>query len=244
MSSRILTAAIGGIKAAGAAPAARALATVSAGSSFTLPDMPYDYGALEPFIAGEIMKIHHTKHHQAYVTNLNAALEKYQKAQAANNIAEMIALQGAIRFNGGGHINHSIFWQNLAPAGKGGGGEPTGELGKAIADRFGSFGDFKKQMQAAAVGVQGSGWAWLGYNKATGKVDIATCANQDPLAITGLTPLVRVARSGDVAAAGAAAVGAPQGWLLPLQAVAPNPCNQQWHLPGRPPRQQPRGPPP
>jgi len=79
--------------------------------------MPYDYGALEPFISGEIMRVHHTKHHDAYVTNLNASLEKYAKAEAAGNVSEMIALQGAIRFNGGGHINHSIFWANLAPAG-------------------------------------------------------------------------------------------------------------------------------
>jgi Fe-Mn family superoxide dismutase len=86
---------------AGAAAAPRSLATVSAGPAFKLPDMPYDYGALEPFLSGEIMKIHHTKHHAAYVNNLNAALEKYEKASASHNAAEMIALQGAIRFNGG-----------------------------------------------------------------------------------------------------------------------------------------------
>ena len=89
---------------AGSAAAPRTLATVSAGAAFTLPDMPYDYGALEPAISGEIMKIHHTKHHQAYVTNLNVALEKYEKASAAKNVAEMIALQGAIRFNGGARV--------------------------------------------------------------------------------------------------------------------------------------------
>lgn len=177
---------------AGNTAAPRALATVASGASFKLPDMPYDYGALEPFISGQIMQIHHTKHHQAYVNNLNIALEKYEKAQAANNISEMIALQGAIRFNGGGHVNHSIFWSNLAPPSAGGGGEPTGELKKLIDERFGNFASFKTAMNTAGAGVQGSGWVWLGYNKATGKVEVASCANQDPLAITGLVPLLGI----------------------------------------------------
>ena len=146
--------------------------------------MPYDYGALEPFLSGEIMRIHHTKHHQAYVTNLNAALEKYEKATATGNVTDMIALQSAIRFNGGGHINHSIFWENLAPAGQGGGGEPTGALKTLIDDRFGNFADFKRAMNTAGAGVQGSGWVWLGYNKITRRVDLTACANQDPLAAT------------------------------------------------------------
>jgi hypothetical protein len=137
MSSSALIGAIGAIRAAaaGATPRAiaaagalpRALATVTASTtSFKLPDMPYDYGALEPFISGEIMRVHHTKHHDAYVTNLNASLDKYAKAEAAGNVSEMIALQGAIRFNGGGHVNHSIFWANLAPA-----GARTGTVGVA-----------------------------------------------------------------------------------------------------------------
>lgn len=163
---------------------------MAAGASFKLPDLPYDFGALEPFLSGDIMRLHHGKHHAAYVTNLNAALEKYDKASAAGNVAEMIALQGAIRFNGGGHVNHSIFWENLAPAGAGGGGEPTGELAALVNERFGSFAACKAAMNAAGAGVQGSGWVWLGYNKAAGKVELATCANQDPLAITGLVPLL------------------------------------------------------
>lgn len=213
MASRALLSAIGAIRAApaaaataavlavdGAGAATRTLATASSAvaaaaaaagtTSHKLPDLPYDFGALEPAISGEIMRVHLTKHHAAYVSNLNAALEKYAKAEAAGNVSEMIALQGAIRFNGGGHINHSIFWQNLAPAGKGGGGEPTGDLAKAINERFGSFAEFKKAMSAAAVGVQGSGWAWLGYNKATKRVDIVACANQDPCILTGHTPLL------------------------------------------------------
>jgi Fe-Mn family superoxide dismutase len=167
-----------------------ALATAAAGESFKLPDLPYDYGALEPHISGEIMKLHHTKHHNAYVTNLNASLEKYHKAEASGNLAEMIALQQAIRFNGGGHVNHSIFWQNLAPAGKGGGGEPSGDLAKALTDRFGSVAEAKKQLTAVAAGVQGSGWGWLGYSKAAGRLDVIHCANQDPLSVTGYVPLL------------------------------------------------------
>ena len=157
-----------------------------------LPDLPYDYGALEPAISGEIMRIHHTKHHNAYVTNLNVALEKYAKASAAGNVAEMIALQPALRFNGGGHVNHSIFWQNLAPAGKGGGGEPAGKLAAMIAAKWGSFAAFKAAMNAGGVGVQGSGWVWLGVNKASKELAIVTCANQDPISTLGLEPLLGI----------------------------------------------------
>merc|ERR1719352_1062519 len=90
-------------------------------TSFTLPDLPYDYAALEPAVSGEIMTIHHAKHHQTYVTNLNAAYEKLLDAQAKGDVDAVIALQGAIKFNGGGHVNHSIFWQNLCPVSMGGG---------------------------------------------------------------------------------------------------------------------------
>ena len=137
--------------------------------------------------------LHTGKHHAAYVAGLNAALDKYAAASAAGRLDECVALQGAIRFHGGGHINHSIFWANLAPAGRGGGGEPGGDIGAAIAARWGSFAEFKKAMTAAGVAVQGSGWAWLGYSKASGRLEIAACANQDPLlAVAGLTPLLGI----------------------------------------------------
>jgi len=142
------------------------------------------------FISADIMKIHHTKHHQTYVTNLNAALEQYADAQAKNDVTKMIALQPALRFNGGGHINHSIFWQNLASPKNGGGGAPSGELAKAIDAQFGSFAAFQTKFQTASVAVQGSGWGWLGYNAESKRVEIATLPNQDPL--TGLTPLLGV----------------------------------------------------
>ncbi|XP_071444471.1 superoxide dismutase [Mn], mitochondrial isoform X2 [Hetaerina americana] len=153
----------------------------------TLPDLPYDFNALEPVISAEIMQLHHSKHHATYVNNLNVAEEKLSEAKAKNDVSAIIALAPALKFNGGGHINHSIFWNNLSPNG---GGEPSGELMKAISRDFGSFENFKTQLQTAAVGVQGSGWGWLGYNKQSKRLQLAACANQDPLeATTGLVPL-------------------------------------------------------
>jgi len=158
-------------------------------SKHTLPDLPYDFSALEPVISAEIMQIHHTKHHQTYVNNLNVAEEKLAEASAKNDISAVIGLQGALRFNGGGHINHSIFWKNLCSKGDAM-GAPDGELAKAINRDFGSFDAMKEKLSASTVAVQGSGWGWLGYNKASGRLQIATCANQDPLeATTGLLPL-------------------------------------------------------
>jgi len=159
---------------------------------YTLPDLPYDYAALEPVISGEIMQIHHKKHHQTYVTNLNAALEKYAKAEAKRDVGEMIGLQQAIKFNGGGHVNHSIFWSNLAPPKKGGGETPTGELAAKINQSFGSVQDFITKFSDKTVAIQGSGWGWLGYDKANDKLVITTCANQDPLTTQGLIPLLGI----------------------------------------------------
>jgi Fe-Mn family superoxide dismutase len=159
---------------------------------YQLPELPYDFSALEPVISGEIMDLHYSKHHQAYVTNLNAALEKYHEAETKNDVASMIALQQAIKFNGGGHINHSIFWTILAPQSKGGGHLPKGELATMIERDFGSFDAFKDKLTTAATSIQGSGWGWLGYNKNLKHLAIATCANQDPLSTQGLVPLVGI----------------------------------------------------
>jgi len=157
-------------------------------SKHTLPDLPYDYNALEPVISGEIMKLHHQKHHATYVNNLNVAEEKYKDAQANNDLSTMIHLQPAIRFNGGGHINHAIFWQVLCP--KEGGNQPDGALAEQIQKDFGSFDKMVTQLSNASVGVQGSGWGWLGYNKQDQSLQVATCSNQDPLqATTGLVPI-------------------------------------------------------
>jgi len=143
-----------------------------------LPDLPYAYDALEPHISKDIMLLHHTKHHQAYVTGLNAAEESYAKAPSPK---EAIALQPAFRFNGGGHINHSLFWKNLSPTSQDGGKLPDGKLKDALIRDFGSVEEFKKKFNATTAAIQGSGWGWLGYNSFTKKLEIATTANQDPL---------------------------------------------------------------
>lgn len=157
-----------------------------------LPTLPYEFGDLEPHIASEIMMLHYSKHHQAYVNNLNKALEQYAEAESRNDVAQMIALQAAIKFNGGGHVNHSIFWTNLAPQKDGGGKTAPGALLDAITQEFGSEAALIEQMSAKAVAVQGSGWAWLGYNKNKKRLEIATCDNQDPLSTKGLIPLLGI----------------------------------------------------
>jgi len=153
----------------------------------TLPDLPYDYNALEPVVSAEIMQLHHSKHHATYVNNLNVAEEKSAEAVAKGDVSSLIALAPALKFNGGGHLNHSIFWQNLSPNG---GGDPPADLLTAINRDFGSLDNLKSQLSASTVAVQGSGWGWLGLDKTSKKLKIATCANQDPLeATTGLLPL-------------------------------------------------------
>ena len=159
---------------------------------YKLPDLAYDFGALEPVISAEIMQLHYSKHHNAYVTNLNAALEKYYEAESKGDMAAMIGLQQAIRFNGGGHVNHSIFWTNLAPPSHGGGGAPSGDLSSALIKEFGSIESFIEKFSSQTVAIQGSGWGWLGLNKARGSLVIATCGNQDPLSTQGLVPLLGI----------------------------------------------------
>lgn len=159
---------------------------------YVLPQLPYDFSALEPVISGEIMNLHYSKHHQTYVTNLNKAVEQYAEAEEKNDISTMISLQKAINFNGGGHINHSIFWTNLAPKKNGGGGKPDGALLKSIEKDFGSFEKFVEQMNTKTTAIQGSGWGWLGFNKGASRLEIVTCDNQDPLVTKGLVPLLGI----------------------------------------------------
>ncbi|KAI0363540.1 superoxide dismutase mitochondrial [Pilatotrama ljubarskyi] len=166
-----------------ARPASRALpaASLSLAASrglHTLPQLDYPYNALEPHISGQIMELHHKKHHQAYVNGLNAAEESYAKAPSPK---DQIKLQPALKFNGGGHINHSLFWKNLAPESQGGGQLAAGPLKDAIVADFGSVDAFKKKMNTVTAAIQGSGWGWLGYNPDTKKLEIVTTANQDPL---------------------------------------------------------------
>ncbi|MBY0530065.1 MAG: superoxide dismutase [Rhabdochlamydiaceae bacterium] len=159
---------------------------------YKLPELPYDFNSLEPVISAEIMQLHYSKHHLAYVNNLNAAMEKSMEAEASGDLATVVAMQSAIRFNGGGHINHSIFWTNLAPIGKGGGDAPGGVLAQALQHEFGSLEAFVEKFNALTLAIQGSGWGWLGLNSATGRLAIATCANQDPLSTQGLVPLLGI----------------------------------------------------
>lgn len=156
------------------------------------PELPYDFNALEPVIFAEIMELHYTKHHRGYVTKLNTALEQYFEANDRWDLEAMIALQSAINFNGGGHINHSIFWTNLAPEKKGGGGSPKGELAEAIKKEFGSFEQFVEKFNTRTGAIQGSGWGWLGYCREKKTVMLETCQNQDPLSTKGLVPLLGV----------------------------------------------------
>jgi len=149
--------------------------------AFTLPPLPYDFAALEPYIDAKTMEIHHGKHHQAYVNNLNAAIEKAPEL-ASKSLDDLIrnvnkapeAVRTAVRNNGGGHWNHSMFWQIMAPKA---GGEPGGNLGNAIKSAFGDFAKFREQFNAAATGRFGSGWAWLVNNG--GKLSITSTPNQD-----------------------------------------------------------------
>lgn len=163
------------------AHASLSIANASSWTKAHLPDLPYDYSALEPSISGTIMELHHKMHHQTYVTNYNSFSEQIVEAKSKGDIQKEIALQPLINFHGGGHINHSLFWTNLAPKGKGGGGEPKGELAKAIGATYKSFPDFISKFNAALASVQGSGWAWLVKDTETGQISIKTYANQDPV---------------------------------------------------------------
>lgn len=159
-------------------------------SKHTLPELPYSYGALEPAISGQIMEVHHAKHHQTYVNALNTFETQLSETLAKGDIKGAISLQRMVTFNGGGHINHSLFWKNLAPSSQGGGQLDSGELRSAIERDFGGVDEMKQKFNAALAGIQGSGWGWLGYNAQNGRLDIVTTANQDPL--TTHTPLIGI----------------------------------------------------
>ncbi|MHC5268042.1 superoxide dismutase [Enterococcus sp. LJL98] len=160
--------------------------------TYQLPKLPYAYDALEPYIDVETMHLHHEKHHNAYVTNLNVAIEKYPELGSKSIealISDMDAIpediRTAVRNNGGGHANHTFFWNIMAPNA---GGEPVGELKTAIDEAFGSFTDFKAQFKAAAATRFGSGWAWLALKD--GKLEITSTPNQDSPLMDGATPIL------------------------------------------------------
>ena len=156
---------------------------------YTLPELPYDYAALEPHISGRIMELHHDRHHAAYVAGANTALERLAAARDADDFAAVNLWEKNLAFNLGGHINHSIFWKNLAP---GAGGEPEGELAEAIKDSFGPFEAFKKHFAATALGIQGSGWAVLAYDSVSGGLIVFQLFDQQGNVPVGTIPLFQV----------------------------------------------------
>jgi len=162
--------------------------------TFELPSLPYAYAALEPSIDAMTMEIHHGKHHNGYVNNLNAALEKHPEL-AGKSLEELVSnlnvvpedIRTAVRNNGGGHFNHSLFWTVMSPDG---GGEPSGELATAIADSFGDIASFKDTFAKAAATRFGSGWAWLGIK--AGELAVLSMPNQDVPMMEGLTPVLGI----------------------------------------------------
>ena len=159
---------------------------------YTLPDLPYDFAALEPHISGKIMQLHHDKHHQAYVTGANTALEQLAEARETGNLANVNKLEKDLAFNLGGHVNHSIFWTNLAPANDGGGGQPEGELAAAIDEFFGGFDKFQAHFTAAATGIQGSGWAVLSWDVIGQQLIIQQLFDQQSNTAQGTVPIFQL----------------------------------------------------
>ncbi|WP_136706894.1 superoxide dismutase [Agromyces sp. H66] len=156
-------------------------------ADYTLPDLPYDYSALQPAISGAIMELHHSKHHQAYVTGANTALEQLAEARESGNLANVNKLEKDLAFNLGGHVNHSIFWTNLSPDG---GDKPTGDLASALDDAFGSFEKFQAHFTATALGVQGSGWAVLAWDAVGQRLIVLQFFDQQANMPAGIVPLL------------------------------------------------------
>jgi len=161
--------------------------------AFELSPLPYNYDALDPYIDAQTMQVHHDLHHQAYVNNLNAALEKYPELQSKSpeelikdlsNLPQDIT--GAVRNNGGGHVNHTMFWQIMAPNA---GGEPTGAIAQAISENFGDFESFKQKFNDAGTKQFGSGWVWL-VRTTDGKIEITSSPNQDNPMSSGHFPIM------------------------------------------------------
>ncbi|KAF2201495.1 manganese and iron superoxide dismutase [Delitschia confertaspora ATCC 74209] len=172
---------------------------MSSPTTYSLPKLPYGYDALEPYISSQIMTLHHTKHHQTYITNLNNALQTHASALKSGDIATQVSLQPAIRFNAGGHINHSLFWQNLCPANSPNAKSSSApKLTEKIKATWGSEEKFKKAFTEALLGIQGSGWGWLvrydtgAGGSESGRLGIVTTKDQDPLVGKGEVPVFGV----------------------------------------------------
>ena len=153
-------------------------------SQYALPDLPYDYAALEPVISGRLLELHHSKHHQAYVTGVNTTVEKLAEAREQESFAALGTLEKNLAFHLGGHVNHSVFWPNMSPDG---GDKPDGELGSAIDEYFGSFDKFSAQFSANANAIQGSGWSMLVYDALGARLNIVQLFDQQ-----GNLPLAQI----------------------------------------------------
>ena len=157
--------------------------------AYTLPDLDYDYGALEPHISAQIMELHHSKHHAAYVTGANTALEKLAAARESGDFAAVNKLEKDLAFHLGGHINHSVFWKNMSPDG---GGEPDGDLAAAIDEFFGSFDGFQKHFNEVANGIQGSGWSMLVWDTLGQRLNINQLFDQQGNLPVGQLPVLQL----------------------------------------------------
>lgn len=144
----------------------------------TLPKLPYDYKALEPIISADILEVHHGKHHQTYVDNLNNIEGQMEEAKGANDTNRLVALGNGHRFNYGGHVNHAMYWENLSPEKS----QPSSELSELLCSQFGSFDNFKKDMSALTIAIQGSGWGLLAYDKKLKQLRMLAISNQEPFA--------------------------------------------------------------
>jgi superoxide dismutase, Fe-Mn family len=167
-------------------------APVGAGGKHELPNLPYDYAALEPFIDAQTMKLHHDKHHLAYVNGLNKAEEMLALARSSSDYALIQHWSKQAAFHGGGHWLHSMFWKTMAPQADGGGGEPTGRVKDMIRESFGTFQAFRKQFTAAAGAVEGSGWGLLFYHMEDERLLIGQAENQHKLTMWGAMPILGV----------------------------------------------------
>jgi Fe-Mn family superoxide dismutase len=156
-------------------------------TAYTLPDLPYDYGALEPHISGQIMELHHGKHHAAYVRGANEALEQIAEAREEGSYATLTGLEKTLAFNVSGHLLHTLYWQNMSPDG---GGRPDGGLAEAITEHFGSFEGFHGQLTAATVGVQGSGWGVLCWEPAGRRLIVEQVYDHHGNVAQGTVPLL------------------------------------------------------
>jgi len=156
-------------------------------ATYELPELPYDYDALEPTIDERIMELHHDKHHQGYVNGANAALENLAEMRESGDFGDVKAVKRSLSFNLSGHVNHSVFWENMSPDG---GGEPGGDLADAIESDFGSFDGFKQDFAAAAKGVEGSGWGMLVHDPVADQLMVIQAENHNNRAVQGSTPLL------------------------------------------------------